>query len=514
MNPQAAAPGMNPAAIILFLAFVALTMVVTRWASRRTRTAEDFLAAGHAVSAKQNGMALAGDFVAAAGFLGIAGFVSLSGFDGLIYAIGGVIGWPIMMFLLAEPLRNMGQYTFADVLAFRTGNSSIRVIAALNGLVIVVIYLIMQMVGAGTLVGLLFGLPYAVSVVAIGALMLVYVLFGGMLATTWVQIIKAFLMMLAAFLLLGMSLMAFGFEPTAMLRGAVARGGAGVLAPGRAISGPMEALSVALGLALGVASLPHVLMRFYTVPDARAARRSLFLATSVITLFLLMTFMLGFAAMAIVGPEAIRAADRGGNMALPLLAQAVGGAPLLGFVAAVSFATILAVVAGLVIAGAASLSHDLWSKVIRQGKATPAEQLRVARFASVAICVLAVLLGLAFQGQNIAYLVGLSTAVAASANFPALVLAIFWPRLTAVGAGAGMLMGLLSSILLIVLSPLVQVDMLGHGAAVIELRNPAIVSVPLAFLTTILVSLLTTRSDDRRRYAEMERRILAGEAGS
>jgi len=496
--------------MVLFAAFIVLTLGVTWWAAKRTRNTADYLVAGHSVSAGQNGMALAGDFVAAAGFLGISGLVSLSGFDGLIYAVGGAVGWPVMMFLFAEPLRNLGQYTFADVLAYRTGNAGVRAVAALTGLVVVLIYLVMQMVGAGTLVQLLFGLPYDAAVLCIAALMLVYVLFGGMLATTWVQIIKAFLMIAAAVLLLALSFGRFDFSLTGMLREAVERGGVGVLAPGRAISGPVEAVSVAMSLALGVASLPHVLMRFYTVPDARAARRSLFLATTIVTAFLAATFVLGYAAMAIVGPDAIRAVDRGGNMALPLLANAVGGPLLLGFVSAVSFATILAVVSGLVISGSAALSHDLWSNIVRRGRASPGERLMVARGASVLLCLAAVALGLLFHGQNIAYLVGLSTGVAASANFPVLVLAIFWPRLTAAGAMAGLLTGLLGSVVLIVLSPLVQVDVLRHTTAVIELRNPAIISVPLAFLAATAVSLATQTTRQLADYAEVERRIAIG----
>lgn len=512
MNSSPQAPGINLAAVGLFLLFIATTLLVTWWAARRTHSTEDYLAAGRSISTGQNGLALAGDFIAAAGFLGIAGVVSLSGFDGLIYAIGGVVGWPIMMFLLAEPLRNLGRYTFADVLAYRTGGAGIRSIAAVTGLIVVMIYLIMQMVGAGTLVQLLFGLPYRTAVVVIGGLMLVYVLFGGMLATTWVQIINACLMILAAAIMLFLALSQYGFDIPALLRAAAARGGPAVLVPGRAISGPFEAVSVALGLALGVASLPHVLMRFYTVPDARTARRSLFVATTIVTVFLGSTFLLGFSAMALVGPEAIRAADRGGNMALPLLAEAVGGSALLGFVCAVSFATILAVVAGLVISGAAALSHDLWTNVVRRGSATPQEQLLVARIASAALCAVAIVLGMLFQGQNIAYLVGLSTAVAASANFPALVLAIFWPRLTGAGASAGMLAGLGLSVLLIVLSPLVQIDLLHNASAIIELRNPAVISVPVAFLVAILTSLLTASPAQQAGYAEVERRMLLGRA--
>lgn len=499
-------------AIGFFCLFVIAALWIAWWAARRTKTTEDYFAAGRSVTAGQNGMALAGDFIAAAGFLGVAGLVSISGFDGLIYAVGGVLGWPVMMFLFAEPFRNLGRYTFADVLAYRLGEGPIRIMASLNSLVLVVIYLIMQMVGAGSLIRLLFGLSYEIAVSVMGLVMLACVLFGGMIATTWVQIIKAALMLAAALAMAVLTLTHFHFNALEVFRAAADKGGRGVLAPGGVVSNPIEAISVGLALVLGVASLPHVLMRFYTVADARTARTSLFYATSIIALFFLTTFILGFGAMALVGPQVIRLADRGGNMALPLLAQVVGGTPFLGFTAAVSFATILAVVAGLVIAGSASLSHDLWVSLVRKDRASQQEQLVVARIATVLLCAVAVVLGVAFKGQNIAFLVGLSTAVAASANFPVLVLGIFWPRLTTAGALAGMLTGLVASILLIYMSPLVQVDILKNSAPIFGLRNPAIVSMPAAFLACILVSLMTAGRETTERYREIERRLLLGKA--
>ncbi len=497
-------------AILFFFGFIAVTLGITWWAARHTLSTEHFYAAGRRVTGLQNGLALAGDYMSAASFLGIAGLVSLSGFDGLIYSIGFLVGWPIVMFLIAEPLRNIGRYTFADVVAFRLRQAPVRIAAAVGTLAVVAFYLIAQMVGAGNLIKLLFGLSYETAVVIVGVVMMAYVLFGGMIATTWVQIVKAVLLLGGAFLLAFMVLLRFGFSPLALFDAAAARYGAQVLAPGQLVSDPWDAVSLGLALMFGTAGLPHILMRFYTVPDARTARTSVSYATAFIGFFYLLTFILGFGAMVLVGQDAIRAVDRGGNMAAPLLAEAVGGTGFLGFIAAVAFATILAVVAGLTLSGAAALSHDLWVNVVRRGTAPEHEQLRVARLATLLLGALSIALGIAFKGQNVAYMVGLAFAIAASANFPALVLSVFWRELTTRGAQASMLVGTLSALGLIWLSPAVQIRILGRASAPFPLSNPGLVTIPLAFLAGVAVSLLMPEKDARERFAEVEQRVHLG----
>jgi cation/acetate symporter len=369
----------NPMAMAFFFAFIAATLGITYWAARRTRTTEQFYAAGRTVSAGQNGIALAGDYMSAASFLGIAGLVSTTGFDGLIYSTGWLVGWPVVLFLIAEPLRNLGKYTFADVVAARLRQTPVRLAAATGTLATVSLYLIAQMVGAGGLIRLMFGLSYETAIVLVGFAMIAYVLFGGMLATTWVQIVKACLLLTGAAVLAFLVLLRFGMNPAALFAAAAERFGDGVLAPGRLVAKPLDAISLGMALMFGTAGLPHILMRFYTVPDARAARRSVFFATGLIGAFYLMTFILGFGAMVLVGPDTIRQVEPGGNMAAPLLAELLGGTAFLGFIAAVAFATILAVVAGLTLSGAAALSHDLWVNVVRHGKASPDEELRALR---------------------------------------------------------------------------------------------------------------------------------------
>jgi cation/acetate symporter len=501
----------NLIAIAGFFLFIALSLGITYVAARRTRSTEQFYTAGRQITGFQNGMALAGDYMSAASFLGIAGLVALSGFDGLIYSIGFLVGWPIVMFLIAEPLRNLGKYTFADVVAFRLRQKPVRVAAAAGSLAVVAFYLIAQMVGAGNLIRLLFGLPYEIAVVIVGAVMLAYVLFGGMIATTWVQIVKAVLLLLGAFLLALLALARFSFNPLALFAAASEQYGAAVLGPGRLVSDPLDALSLGIALMLGTAGLPHILMRFYTVPDARTARSSVTYATAFIGFFYLLTFILGFGAMVIVGQPAIRAIDAGGNMAAPLLAEAVGGQGFLGFISAVAFATILAVVAGLTLAGAAALSHDLWVNVIRGGAATEYEQLRVARLATVLLGILAIGLGIAFKGQNVAYMVGLAFAIAASANFPALVLSVFWRRFTTRAAQASMLVGTFSSLLLIYLSPTIQIEILGNTTSWFPLRNPGIVAIPLSFVVAIAVAVLWPEPAAAAGFDEVERRVHTGE---
>jgi cation/acetate symporter len=497
-------------ALLFFFLFIAITLAITYWAARRTRTTEHFYAAGRSISAGQNGFALAGDYMSAASFLGIAGLVSTTGFDGLIYSTGWLVGWPVVLFLIAEPLRNLGKYTFADVVALRLSAVPVRIAAALGTLATVVFYLIAQMVGAGSLIRLLFDIPFEAAVALTGAAMIVYVLFGGMLATTWVQIVKAGLLLGGATLLGGLVLARFAFDPTALFAAAAERHGDAVLAPGKLVSSPLEAVSLGMALMFGTAGLPHILMRFYTVPEARAARSSVFYATGLIGYFYLMTFVLGFGAMVLVGPDAIRAADAGGNMAAPLLAELLGGTPFLGFISAVAFATILAVVAGLTLSGAAALSHDLWVNVVRGGRSESDEELRVARYATVGLGALAIALGISLEGQNVAFMVALAFALAASANFPALVLAIFWPRLSTAGAVASMVTGTLATVLLIWLSPTIQVDVLKHAAAWFPLKNPALVTIPLSFGVGIAVSLLRPDPGAAGRYRALARQMHLG----
>jgi cation/acetate symporter len=496
-------------AMTFFFLFIAVTLGITWWAARRTRTTEHFYAAGRTVSAGQNGFALAGDYMSAASFLGIAGLVSTTGFDGLIYSTGWLVGWPVVLFLIAEPLRNLGRYTFSDVVAIRFRETPVRIAAATGTLATVVFYLIAQMVGAGGLIKLMFGLSYEQAIVIVGVAMIAYVLFGGMIATTWVQIVKAVLLLTGAAILAVLVLSRFAMNPARLFAAAAERYGAGVLAPGKLVTSPLDAISLGMALMFGTAGLPHILMRFYTVPNAAAARRSVFYATGLIGAFYLLTFILGFGAMVLVGPEAIRAVDPGGNMAAPLLAELLGGTPFLGFIAAVAFATILAVVAGLTLSGAAALSHDLWVSVVRRGHAPAAEQLAVARLATVALGLVAIALGITFKGQNVAFMVSLAFAIAASANFPALTLSIFWSRCTTLGAVSSMVTGTVTTLVLIALSPTVQVELLG-GTAWFPLRNPALVTIPLAFAVGIAVSLGARERGTKARFAEVERRMLIG----
>lgn len=500
----------NATAVAFFFVFIVATLAITGWAARRTKTTSEFFAAGSKVTGFQNGLALAGDFMSAASFLGIAGLVASSGFDGLIYSVGWLVGWPIVTFLVAEPLRNLGKYTFADVVAYRLRQVPVRIASAISGLTVVSFYLIAQMVGAGSLVKLLFGLEYETAVIGVGVVMLAYVLFGGMIATTWVQIVKAVLLLGGASVLAVLVLAKFGMSPFALFHAASEKYGPGVLAPGKLVTNPVEAISLGLALMFGTAGLPHILMRFYTVPNARAARSSVFIATGIIGLFYLITFILGFGAAVLVGREPIKAIDKGGNMAAPLLAEVAGGTAFLGFISAVAFATILAVVAGLTLSGAASLSHDLWVNVVKKGESDEREQLLIARVATVVLALLAIGLGIVFKGQNVAFMVGLAFAIAASANFPAVLLSITWRRFSTAGAVASMLTGTISAIVLIALSPTIQVDVLKKADAIFPLKNPGIVTILLSFAVGIVVSLLKPEKDAEAKFVEVSRRMLLG----
>jgi cation/acetate symporter len=501
--------------IVFFFVFVAVAIGVAYWAARRTRTTEQFYAAGHSITGVQNGFALAGDYMSAASFLGIAGLVALFGFDGLIYSIGFLVGWPIVLFLIAEPLRNLGKYTFTDVVAFRLRQRPVRIAAGFGTLCVVVFYLIAQMVGAGALIDLMFGIDYSIAVVIVGVVMTSMLLLGGMIATTWVQIIKAVLLLGGALTIAVWTLAEFGLNPLDLFDDAAGRAETGeeVLGPGdQIVKNAPDAISLGLALMFGTAGLPHILMRFYTVPDTRAARASVTLATILIGFFYLLTFVLGFGAMALVGQGTITEVEEAGNMAAPLLAEELGGDVFLGFIAAVAFATILAVVAGLTLAGAAALSHDLWTNTVRGGEAPEREQLQVARIATVILGAAAVGLGIAMEGQNVAFMVGLAFAIAASANFPALVMSIYWRRFTTAGAVTSILLGAISAVVLIYLSPTFQVDVLGNEDAPFGLGNPAIISIPLAFIGGIVASLLTRETDAERKFLEAERQIHLGAA--
>src|SRR5436190_4399100 len=474
-------------ALSFFFAFVGVTLALTYWAAKKTKTAKEFYAAGRSITGFQNGLALAGDYMSAASFLGIAGLVASKGYDGLIYSVGFLVGWPICMFLIAEPLRNLGKFTFADVVAYRLNPRPIRTAAATGAIITVVIYLTAQMVGAGKLIELLFKdlhLKYWHAVVGVGALMMVYVLFGGMKATTWVQIIKAILLISGATVLVIMILAKFNFSPSALFGQVDEK----LLKP--LDKRPLDRLSLGLALMFGTAGLPHILMRFYTVPDAKEARKSVFFATGWIGYFYILTFTIGFGAAAVVGKEAI-AKEGGNNMAAPLLALHLGGNAFFGFLSAVAFATILAVVAGLALAGASALSHDLYVGVIKKGVATEREQVIVARVGTIVLGALAVVLGIVFKGQNVAFVVGLAFAVAASANFPALLLSVVWKRYSTWGAVASIVTGLVLAIGLIVVGPDVWVGVFKKSAAIFPLKNPAIVSITASFVVGIIVSLFT-----------------------
>ena len=509
---QAVKQATNWTAIGMFGAFVVMTMFITKWAAGRTKSAADFYTAGGGITGFQNGLAIAGDYMSAASFLGISAAVMASGFDGLIYSIGFLVGWPVITFLMAERLRNLGKFTFADVAAFRFEQKPVRIFAASGTLVVVAFYLIAQMVGAGQLIKLLFGLEYWIAVVIVGALMMVYVLFGGMTATTWVQIIKACLLLGGASFMAFMVLYNFGFSPEAMfakaveIKAALATGktaeeaaaiGQSIMGPGNFVKDPISAISFGMALMFGTAGLPHILMRFFTVPSAKEARKSVMWATGWIGYFYLLTFIIGFGAITFVltNPQFLDAKGGligGGNMAAIHLASAVGGNVFLGFISAVAFATILAVVAGLTLSGASAVSHDIYATVVKKGKADSAAELKVSRLTTVALGVVAVALGILFEKQNIAFMVSLAFAIAASANFPVLFMSVLWKDCTTRGAVIGGFLGLASSVLLTVVSPSVWEVTLGNpkGSALFPYASPALFSMTIGFIGIWLFSIL------------------------
>jgi cation/acetate symporter len=502
----------NNTALIFFFIIVAITLVITYWAAKKTKTSSEFYAAGRSVSAAQNGLALAGDYMSAASFLGISGMVALKGYDGMVYATGWLVGWPALMFLVAEPLRNLGKFTFADVVAFRLRQTPVRIASAVGGILTVLFYTIAQMVGSGNLIKLMFGIPYAWAEIIVGVVMLAYVLFGGMLATTWVQIIKAVLLLAGVTLLTLLVFVHVGGGPTD-LYAKVARGyGQQMLEPGSLAQNPLEAVSLGLALMLGLLGLPHILMRFYTVPDAKAARKSVLYATGLIGYFYMIIPIVGFGAAVLIpgGQNAIKAIDPGGNMAAPILALQLGGTPFLGFIAAVAFATILAVVAGLTLAGASAYSHDIYVNVIKKNKATEEEQVKAAKLATVIFGVLAVALGILFAGQNVAFMVGLAFSIAASANFPALLMSIVWKRFSTQGAVASILTGAFLSVAMILFSETVWVKILHNAKAIVPINNPCVISMSAAFLAGIVISLLSPDAAAQAKFEDEKLRTYLG----
>ncbi|MFM0172061.1 cation acetate symporter [Paraburkholderia sediminicola] len=498
--PSPVAQAHNPIAIGMFLVFVASTLFITRWAAKKNNSVSDHYAAGGNITGFQNGWAIAGDYMSAASLLGISALVFTSGYDGLIYSIGFLASWPIILFLIAEPLRNLGRYTLADVVSYRLQQRPIRAFAASSSIVIVLLYLVSQMVGAGKLVELLFGFNYIAAVLIIGVLMVVYVFFGGMLATTWIQIIKAVLLLAGAAFMAVMVLSRFGFSLNALFTQAISAHPkhAAIMSPGGLVSDPISAVSLGLALIFGTAGLPHILMRFFTVGDVKAARKSILYATGIVGIGYALIIIIGFGTIALVAtdPEYHTSSGTiigGVNMVAIHLAHAVGGNIFLGFICAVAFSTILAVVAGLTLAGSSAVSHDLYANVIRKGTATDSEEMRVSRMTTLALGVLAILLGIVFEKQNIAFIVSLTFSIAASSNFPVLLLSIYWRGLTTRGAVWGGSLGLATAVLLTIFSPTIWVQVLGHAHAIYPYEYPALFSMIVAF-AAIYVFSVTDRS--------------------
>ena len=515
-----AAADLNELAISIFALVVGVTLVVTYFASKRVSSATDFWAAGRGLTGAQNGFAIAGDYMSAASFLGIAGLIFLFGFDGFLYSVGFLVAFLTVLFLLAERMRNSGKYTIADVLSFRMNQKPARAAAALGTLTVAGFYLIAQMVGAGAILEPLTGISGNLAVAITGVFMLAYVVFGGMLATTWVQIIKAVLLMSAAVVMSIWVLAKIG-SPLDLFKDARAesKDGAKYLQPGLFLSTPLDTVSLGIGLVLGTAGLPHILMRFFTVPDAKAARSSVMWAVALIGAFYVMTTALGFGARAILGGNAEEAVGEGGNLAAPLLAESLGGGAgtvggdlFLAVIAAVAFATILAVVAGLVISASGAVAHDIWSNIVRAGQESEKEELVVAKVAAIGIGVVSIVIGILAKGQNVSFLVGLAFAVAASANFPALLLALTWRRFNTTGALTGVIVGVVSSVILVIISPTVWPGPDGEGGALswYSLANPGIISVPLGFIGCYLGTVLSSESKAERTFDELYVRAETG----
>ncbi len=498
-------------AIIMFCIFVTLTMGITYWAASRTKSTSDFYTAGGGITGFQNGLAIAGDYMSAATLLGLTAMVYMQGYDGYIYMLCFFAGWPIILFLMAERLRNLGKFTFSDITAYRLDQGKVRTMAAISSLTVVCFYLIAQMVGAGQLIKLLFGLDYNVAIFAVGILMMVYVTFGGMVATTWVQIIKACMLLSGGTLVMFLAMTQFNFSFTNVMDQAMSvhKLGEKLMHPGSLLADPITAISLGLGLMFGTAGLPHILMRFFTVTDAKEARKSVLYASGFVAYFFNVIFLMGLTAILIVGqnPDFFEGGEigkkliGGGNMVAMHLAKAVGGDMLLGFLAAVAFATILAVVSGLALAGASAISHDIYARVIKKGTASEAAEIRVSKIATICLGFVAIVLGIAFEKQNIAFMVGLAFGVAAAANFPVLILSMYWKGLTTRGALWGGYGGLVSAVLFVLFSKSVWVDVLGNAAPLFPYTQPALFAMPIAFLLAWIGS---TSDASVRAQAEKE----------
>lgn len=506
---------MNATVIIIFLVIVAMTLVITYYAAKRTNSTSDFYTAGGGLTGWQNGMAIAGDYLSAASFLGIAGSIALFGFDGFLFSIGYLVAYLVVLFIVAEPLRNLGKFTLADMINARFDAKKVRGAAALSSITIVIFYMIAQLVGAGALIQLLFGIEYIWAVLLVGVMMTIYVLFGGMTATSWVQIIKAVLLMVGTVILSFLVLQRFDFsilEMFAQVKTATPHGEA-FLNPGVKYTIPLDTISLMLALVLGTAGLPHILMRFFTVRDAKTARSSVMWATWIVGIFYVMTIFLGFGAAAFVGSEKIISTNAAGNMAAPLLAQALGGDILMSFISAVAFATILAVVAGLVLTGASAFAHDIYGQIIKKGKATERQQMYAARYASVGVSVFSILLAIFAQSLNVAFLVSLAFCIAASANLPVIIYTIFWKRFNTTGAVSAILTGLISALVLVSISPSVMNPVAGMaiitGDPIFPLTNPAIISIPLGFIGGI-VGTLVSKEYNAKKFAEVKVRANTG----
>lgn len=498
---------LNYIAITLFVLFVLATLGITYFSNKKSKSADGFYTAGGNITGLQNGIAIAGDYMSAASFLGIVALVFTNGFDGLIYSVGFLVGWPIVLFLIAEKFRNLGKYTFADIVAYRLQSKPIRTISAISGLAVIVFYLIAQMVGAGELIEVLFGLPYTIAVIVVGILMICYVVFGGMHATTWVQIIKACLLLGGSTFMALMVLYYADFDLASWFEKAISnhKSGEAIMRPGTFLPDPVSALSLGLALMFGTAGLPHVLMRFFTVKDAKEARKSAFYATGLIGYFYILTFIIGFGAIAFLlgNPDFTDSEGKfthPNNMAAVILAQALGGDVFFGFICAVAFATILAVVAGLAISGAGAISHDLFVNVCKNGVCDPKLEMRVTKGASVGIGILAIILGIGFENQNVAFMVGLAFAIAASVNFPIILLCIYWKNLTTKGVFWGGLIGLISVLTLVLLSKSVWVKVFHFPEAIFPYEHPAIFTMPLTFLLIFIISKL-----DNSKRAKIDR---------
>lgn len=517
--------GLNMSAIVMFFIFVGATLGITYWAAKRTKSAKDFYTAGGGITGFQNGMAIAGDYMSAASFLGISGLVYSKGYDGLIYSIGFLVGWPIILFMIAEPLRNLGKYTFADVASYRLRQGPIRTLAAFGSITTVILYLIAQIVGSGKLIQLLFGLQYEVAVILVGVLMVLYVTFGGMLATTWVQIVKAFLLLVGATFMAIAVMAHYDFSFGKLFATATELKDISIMSPGKLVSDPISAISLAVALMFGTAGLPHILMRFFTVSDAKEARKSVFYATGFIGYFYILTFIIGFGAIVMVfkNPQYLDMAKQaieggspilGGNdMAAIHLSHAVGGDFFLGFISAVAFATILAVVSGLTLAGASAISHDLYASVWKKGQVDGLKEMQVSKMATVGLGIIAIIMGIAFEKQNIAFVVGLAFAIAASANFPILFLSMYWRKLTTRGAVIGGTIGLATAVILVILGPTVWVDLLKNASPIFPYKYPALFSVIAAFVGIYIFSVTDNSEGAKAEREAFEAQFIRSQTG-